>query len=310
MDDKRFFRCFYVALCELDKRGFGFRLEDGLCPDVLSLISEKHGQTNEKVDSLHRRLCSVLPENPALINTTWFTRDEGEGFGSPKTGLPERVMEIFPLAMRDRMALTMGTVSRAPGLLQSETCLEIGRLLWGNLVSMPDTDSVDLLDRLALQSEDRLQRLVERLGMSIFARFLQHLPERSCVRLCRRLDAHLAQEVWTTRRRIAEVGEQTGENTWHPNREALEAGFVDNPSRSLRRMGGYVLCRALRNNPLTVRQIAQRLPQPLGKDILYFLEKPGHLGAEIECRDALSLLAGEMRISMDRLKQSCSRKAD
>lgn len=305
MSDKRFYRCFFAAFQELNRRGYKFRLQDGLSPELFHSLTENRQETDSRAHSLQELLSIILPENPELINTTWFTREEIEEIESGKTGLPERVMEIFPVPMRDRMALTIGSVSRSPGLLPMETCLELARLLWAELVSMPDPESGNLLDRLVLQAEDRLQRLMEKLGMRVFASFLQHLPEKSCVRLCRRLPSHLAKEVWTVRRRIAEAEKQNIENTWRPNREALEAGFADNPTRSIRRMGGYVLCRALWNAPVTVKQIAQRLQRSIGKDILIFLAKPRHLGAEIESQDALSLLAGEMRVSTDRLKQSC-----
>lgn len=295
---------FMATVRELSRRGLGIDPRSSLSPDLKESMKsiERFIHDTDGGELTLKEMCSlVLPKNVELINPSWFSYqgEQSKYRDSSKIGLPERVIEVFPTPMRDVIALTVGTVSRVGGLLPEEICREIGRWLWCDLIWMPEPDSSALLDRLVLQTGERLQRLIEKLGIVVFSAFLQHLPQRSSAHLCHRLPAQIAREVWILHRRNSETKERL---FWEPNRRALEAGLSDNPTMSLWRMGGYVLCRALDDVPVIVRQMAQRLPRSRGVHLLDFLKKRRHLGAELSGNIAQSLLAAEMRISVERLQ--------
>jgi len=297
---------FMATVRELSRRGLGIDLRSSLSPDLKESMKsiEMLIQSADGGEITLKEMCSlVLPKNVALINPSWFSYEgeQSQYRDSSKIGLPERVIEVFPTPMRDVIALTVGTVSRVGGLLTEGICREIGRWLWSDLIWMPEPGSVDLLDRLVLQPGERLQRLIEKLGIVVFSAFLQHLPQRSSAHLCHRLPAQIAREVWILHRRNSETQERP---FWEPNRRALEAGLSDNPAMSLWRMGGYVLCRALDDVPVIVRQMAQRLPRSRGVHLLVFLKKRRHLGDELSGDIAQSMLAAEMRISVERLQRA------
>ena len=280
--------------------------------------------SDQGIESLRALLNDqLLPQRASQIHTSWLT-DEGpreEGVDTPTQGLPEGVLVHLPGSLRDEVAVAVGTVSRAHGRLSPEAALELARWRWDGLYPMPDPESKRLTHRLVNQPPERLQRLVERLGLHAFAGFLAHIPERAGASLCRRLPPALAREAWSTRRQaaseksrghaaqgISPEGKAGSPRSWRPNRQALEAGLMSHPMKSLWRMGAYVLCRALSESPETLVTLAQRLPKKRGIHILELLKTRRHLGADLPEQEAQELLAQEMRLTTTKLREAlCSR---